>query len=253
MKTAITLLTQPSADALAETVARRWLDEIAAAREAGRPHTVALSGGRITTKFFAAVIAQNRDRRVAFDHVHFFWADERCVPPADPESNYRMASELLFTPLNIAEKQIHRLPGEADPAAAARAASSELSAIAPAGPAGLPVLDLVFLGMGEDGHVASLFPGASAEVLNCATPFLVIQNSPKPPPTRLSLGYATLAAARQIWALVSGAGKEQAFRDTLTTGQTPLRRVIESNPAVTIFTDLKIPADLPGQSLEIRA
>ena len=92
---------------------------------------------------------------------------------------------------------------------------------------GQPVLDLIFLGMGEDGHVASLFPDAPPEILNCAGPFLAIENSPKPPPRRISLSYAAIAAARQVWALVSGAGKEAALRESLRPGgRTPLARVI---------------------------
>jgi 6-phosphogluconolactonase len=230
-----------NAAALAETVAGLWLAEVAAARERGAPHCVALSGGRITPRFFAAVHAQNRARDRFYDRVHFFWADERCVPPTDPESNFRMASEGLLAPLHIAAGQIHRLRGEEEPEAAARAAAAELSGLAPANAAGLPVLDLVLLGMGEDGHVASLFPGAGAEVLNATAPFLVVRDSPKPPPVRLTLSYAALAAARQIWVLVVGAGKENALRDALSPdGQTPLHRVLALHPGTQIFTDLNL-------------
>jgi len=243
-KSAVALVS-PSADQLAAFVAGQWLDQVAVTQKKGSPHTVALSGGRITTKFFAAVTAQNLKRGISFEHVHFFWADERCVPATDPESNFRMAAEFLFNPLKISEGQIHRLKGELDPATAAREASAELLAAAPANPAGQPVLDLVFLGMGEDGHVASLFPGAGAEVLNCTTPFLAIHNSPKPPPTRLSLSYAALAAAKNIVVLASGAGKEAALQNSLAPGGlTPLGRVIAANSNTKIFTDLKLPAGL---------
>lgn len=243
MNASAKLITLPDAGQLTETIARLWLDEVAAARLKGLPHTVALTGGRSAGKFFDAVVAQNRGRNISFEHVHFFWGDERCVPPADAESNYRVAAELLLAPLRIAAHQIHRLQGEADPGTAAREASAELLSAAPANPSGQPVLDLVFLGIGEDGHVASLFPNAGADVLNCTTPFLVIRNSPKPPPTRISLSYATLAAARQIWVWATGASKEAALRDTLTAGTTPLARVMAANPNTKIFTDLKISVD----------
>ena len=236
----------PNADRLVEEVARQWLDLVAASAQDGAPHTVALSGGRSATKFFTSVVIQNRTRGVSFSNVHFFWADERCVPPTDPESNFKLASEVLFGPLEISASQIHRLKGEDAPETAAREASTELVRIAPANAAGQPVLDLVFLGMGEDGHIASLFPAAGAEVLNCTTPFLVIRNSPKPPPTRLSLSYATLAAAKNIWTLVSGAGKEGALHTTLTTGATPLGKVMASNPNTKLFTDLNVAVDLPN-------
>jgi 6-phosphogluconolactonase len=245
MNPSVDLLTLSDAGHMAETVAGQWLDEVAAARRQGLPHLVALTGGRSAGKFFDAVVTQNRERAISFEHVHFFWGDERCVPATDPESNYRVAAELLLAPLKIAPHQIHRLKGEADPETAAREASAELSSVAPANSASQPVLDLVFLGMGEDGHVASLFPNAGADVLNCTTPFLVIRNSPKPPPTRISLSYATLTAAKKIWVWAIGASKESALRNTLTTGQTPLGRVMASHPGIKIFTDLNISADLP--------
>ena len=86
-----------NADALAETVASQWLDEIAAPREEGLPFLVALSGGRITPKFFAAVVTQTRARGISFEHVHFFWADERCVSPTDPASNNFFRPTLSIT------------------------------------------------------------------------------------------------------------------------------------------------------------
>jgi len=165
------------ADALAQRVATLWLDEIAVAERAGKPHCVALSGGRITQKFFASAVEQARARKLSFGKVHFFWADERCLPPTDPESNFKMANERLFAPLKISESQIHRLRGEEVPEIAAKQASAELVKIAGLGPDGLPILDLIFLGMGEDGHVASLFPGKSAGT-DPKEIFSTCQNSP---------------------------------------------------------------------------
>ena len=89
------LISFASTDELARTVANAWLDEIESANRAGKTHCVALSGGRIAQKFFAATVEQAKTRAVSFAHVHFFWADERCVPPTDPESNFKLASELL--------------------------------------------------------------------------------------------------------------------------------------------------------------
>jgi 6-phosphogluconolactonase len=235
------LLSFASADALARAAAGAWLDEIEAANRAGKLHCVALSGGRITQKFFAETVAQAKVRGVSFEHCHFFWADERCLPPTDPESNFKLANDLLFTPLgNISEKQIHRLRGEDSPSAAVKIAESEVCRIAPQNQNGQPVLDLVLLGMGEDGHVASLFPNAGPEILNCATTFLAVDNSPKPPPKRISLSYAGIAAARQVWVLASGAGKEPALRESLSPkGDTPLARVIRSRP-VKIFSNINL-------------
>jgi 6-phosphogluconolactonase len=227
-------------DELALAVAGAWLDEIESANRAGKAHTVALSGGRITQKFFAATVEQARVRAVDFSRVHFFWADERCVPPGDPDSNFKMADELLLEPLKISAAQIHRLRGEAAPAEAVKSAEAELQKIIPAGKNNLPALDLIFLGMGEDGHVASLFPVTSFQFLDKSVPFLVVENSPKPPPTRISLSYKMIFTAKNIWILVSGAGKENAFRESIApNGQTPMAQVIQARKNTRIFSDLK--------------
>src|SRR5271163_3190939 len=147
------LISFASADELAARAASAWLDEIAAANHAARPHCVALSGGRIALTFFTSVVAQAKARKLSLGLVHFFWADERCVPPDDEESNFRAAHELLFAPLRINDAQIHRIHGVDSPEAAVKIAEAELHRNAPLNQNGQPVLDLIFLGMGEDGHV----------------------------------------------------------------------------------------------------
>ncbi|HSY44137.1 MAG TPA: 6-phosphogluconolactonase [Candidatus Acidoferrum sp.] len=225
-----------SPDELASAVATGWLDEIESAGRAGKTYCVALSGGRITHQFFTATVALNATRKVSFDCVHFFWADERCVPPSDPDSNFKMADELLFRPLKIVTDKIHRLRGEDPPPAAVKLAETELRRIAPTDNNQQPVFDLIFLGMGEDGHIASLFPNSPANIVDISVPFLVVENSPKPPPTRISLSYKTIFAAKNIWVLISGAGKAVALRESLLPdGKTPLARVIQMRP-VKIFS-----------------
>ncbi len=228
-----------SADELAQAAANAWLEEVESANRAGKNHCVALSGGRITQKFFTATVALAKAKNISFANVHFFWADERCLLPTDSESNFKMANELLFSPLKIAAEKIHRLRGEETLSAAVTLAESDLRAHAPKNANSQPVLDLVLLGMGEDGHVASLFPNATAEINNCVAPFLAVSNSPKPPLNRISLSYVALAAARQVWVLVSGQGKTEAFRESIKpAGQTPLARVIQSRNDVRIFSDI---------------
>jgi 6-phosphogluconolactonase len=202
--------------------------------------TVALSGGRISQRFFAAVVELALLSKISFTNAHFFWADERCVPPNDAESNFRVARELLLGPLKIADERIHRIRGEASPDFAAPEAEAEICRIAPLGEQGQPVLDLVFLGMGEDGHVASLFPGEPESVIASPAIYRAV-TATKPPPRRITLGYATIAAARQVWVLASGAGKESALRNSLApSGQTPLARVIKTRQRTRILTDIRI-------------
>jgi 6-phosphogluconolactonase len=126
------LLSFVSAEELAHAAASAWLDEIESANREGRVHCVALSGGRITQKFFAAVVEQTKSRKIVLECVHFFWADERCVPPTDAESNFKMANELLFAPLKISTAQIHRIRGEDSPEVAAKKAEAELRSVASA-------------------------------------------------------------------------------------------------------------------------
>lgn len=228
-----------TSDELSFSAAAAWLDGIEMANRAGQSHCVALSGGRITQKFFAATVEQGRARNVSFANIHFFWADERCLPPTDPESNFKMANELLFAPLNISAEKIHRLRGEDLPEAAVKNAEAELRRVVVLTKNRLPVLDLILLGMGEDGHVASLFPNATEATLNCVAPFLSVDNSPKPPLKRISLSYAAITVAKNVWALASGAGKEVAFRESIRLeGQTPLARVIRAHSGVKVFSDI---------------
>lgn len=225
---------------LANAVACAWLDEVATARRAGKAYCVALSGGRITLKLFAAVIEQVKARGISLAGVDFFWADERCVPPNDPESSFAAADKFFFQPLAITADKIHRIRGEGTPEDAAREAEAEVCRIAPLDTDGQPMLDLVLLGMGEDGHVASLFPGESEAAMADKSVYRVVRNSPKPPPVRISLGYPTIAAAHRVWVLASGAGKEAALRESLKPdGQTPLAQVLRSCPQARVFTDIR--------------
>jgi len=242
------LISFATAGKLAHAVASAWLDEITAANRTGKRHCVALSGGRIARKFFAAVVELVAVRNFGDGdtpslpaNVHFFWADERCVPPDDAESNFAIARKFLFAPLKIADAQIHRIRGEDSPEAAAKAASTEISKIAPVNENGQPVLDLIFLGMGKDGHVASLFPGESEMAAANKAVYRAVKNSPKPPQNRVTLGYAAMAAARQVWVLVSGTGKKTALHESLfCKNRTPLARVTQFRTCTKIFSDFPL-------------
>jgi 6-phosphogluconolactonase len=233
----------PGPDALVSAVASGWLDEIESANRAGKTHSVALVGGRITQKFFLSAVENAIARKISFAGVHFFWADERCVPPDDAESNFKLANDLLLRPLRIAPAQIHRLRGELPPGEAVAQANAELLGAVPS-ENGQPVLDLIFLSPGEDGHVASLFQNARFDPekdAKCNAPFIFVPDSPKPPPHRISLNYNAIAAAREVWVMASGAGKEDALKRSVNTeGQTSLGRVIKSRLMTKIFVDIPV-------------
>ena len=236
-----TLAVFPNDEALAAAVASTWLDSVAAAATTGTKHLVALSGGRSAKLLFAAVVAQAvAIPSLDLSPVAFFWADERCVPPDDPESNFRLARDFLLDPLGILEAQVHRILGEIEPEAAAAAATATLRRVANPPETAMPVLDLVLLGMGEDGHVASLFPGDEAALADHLSIFRPVRNSPKPPPNRVTLGLGAILAAREVWVLVTGAGKAPALRDALSPlGQTPLAQVIQHRQMTRIFSDVE--------------
>jgi 6-phosphogluconolactonase len=190
----------------------------------------------------AAAQALGAARQIRWNGVHFHWGDERCVPPEHADSNYKLAQTALLDPAGIALEQRHRLRGELPPEEAALLAESELARVTGTASGRVPVLDLVFLGMGEDGHVASLFPGAPESVVTSPR-WVIPVIGPKPPPQRLSLTFQVLAAAKEVWVLASGVGKEEALRESLRLGgSTPLAHLLSLRSHTRIMTDLPLPA-----------
>jgi len=190
-----------------------------AAREAiaarGR-FCVALAGGT-TPRGAYALLAEDDARRPAqclpWDKVHFFFGDERRVPPSNPDSNYRMAREALFARIAVPEANIHRIEAELEPKEAADQYQELLQTFFALGPGELPRFDLVLLGMGPDGHTASLFPGTQA--LD-ETSRLVVANWVERLRTfRITLTFPVLNHAAEVLFLVSGADKAEMLRNVL--------------------------------------
>ncbi|MDP6250486.1 MAG: 6-phosphogluconolactonase [Verrucomicrobiota bacterium] len=222
--------------ALAGHAAAQWLERLAK-HDAGRPFTVALSGGRIPRLLYDSVVELARPS--VFENVHFFWGDERVVPPTDNGSNFKHADDGLFRPLQIPPGQVHRVQTERSETEAVQLATDELLRFTNSQADGQPVIDLVFLGMGEDAHVASLFPG-DTEAIESRAVYRAVTGS-KPPPRRITLGYPALAASREVWVLASGEGKAEALRTSLAKGgDTPLARVLQSREHTEILTDFKL-------------
>jgi 6-phosphogluconolactonase len=203
-----------------------------------RRFTLAVPGGSVAEVFFPAL----RTAPIDWRGVDVFWVDERAVPPDSPESNYGLANRLWLAPAGVPTARVHRMaaePGELASAAAAYAAELAAAAGAP------PVLDYVLLGVGEDGHVASVFgrgtagwdvDGGSAE----AEPVAWTERSPKPPARRMTLSLATLARARRV--VVAGFGERKArLLEAVVRGESgaelPVRRVLEETGRAVVLME----------------
>ena len=170
---------------------------------------IAFTGGSTPLKVLALLATRDLD----WSGVTIALTDDRCVPDDHPASNFG---------------KIHAALG----ATAAR--FERLGQGAPVAP-----FDLVWLGMGEDGHVASLFPNAPASVVECETPYVAVRNAGKLPRQRISLSYAAIAAAAEVWVLVSGPGKEDVFWESFRPGsKTPLARILQLRRHTRIFTNI---------------
>lgn len=178
-----------------------------------RPFRVALAGGTTPQALYELLASAEYRNRVAWEQVSFFFGDERAVPPDHPDSNYRAADDALFRPLDISDKNIYRMKAEMpDLDAAAADYERELRAAFEGEP--VPSFDLIFLGMGPDGHTASLFPGspALAERKRLVVP---VTDAPKPPLRRFTLTIPVLNAAKLVLFMATGADKAQSLREVL--------------------------------------
>jgi 6-phosphogluconolactonase len=185
----------------------------AAVRERGR-FSVALSGGNTPRAVYSLLTSEHR--QLPWDRIHIFFGDERHVPPDHPDSNFRMASESLLSKVPIPEKNVHRIRTELEADAAAKEYEQELREFFQLIDHDWPRFDLIFLGLGEDGHTASLFPGskALAETSRKVTANWV----EKFQTSRITLTLPSLNHAAKVVFMVSGAGKAQILSEVLRPG-----------------------------------
>jgi ribose 5-phosphate isomerase len=199
------------ARAAAEHIVRSAGEAIAAR---GR-FVLALSGGSTPRAAYAGLALPPLAGGVDWERVHLVWGDERCVPPDHPDSNYRMAREILLDRVPIPPKQIHRIPGEPSPTAAAEGYERLLRSLV-----GESGIDLVLLGLGADGHTASLFPGRPAVRERVRW---VVADEAGDGGSRITLTPAAFDRARAVLFLVEGADKAETVREVLEGPKTPDR------------------------------
>nr|WP_269328958.1 6-phosphogluconolactonase [Kineosporia babensis] len=199
--------------ALANAAAARLITELVDAQAArGQAHIV-LTGGSNGGALLKAVAASPARDVVDWTRVDLWWGDERFLPAGDAERNETQAREYLLDALPLEPKRVHVMaPSDGtygdDVDAAAAAYAAELEA------AGNPAFDVLMLGVGPDGHVASLFPGHPGYAVTSGT-VIAVRESPKPPPVRISLTLGAIGNARQVWLLAGGEGKAEAVAGAL--------------------------------------
>ncbi len=202
----------------AEGCARR-VEEVLAERLAMAPRAaVAVSGGSTPKPMFEAL----RGARLDWSRIHWFWVDERCVGPDDPESNYHMTRVALLDSARVPEANVHRIPGEIrPPKEAAGAYERTIREFFGIEKGGMPEFDLIHLGFGPEGHTGSLFPGDP--LLEDRRGIAAAVRTPKPPPDRVTLLPGVILAARRIVVLGGGADKAGVVRQVLGDGSDPMQ------------------------------
>lgn len=202
---------------------------------------VALPGGSVASAFFPMLAGLPID----WTRIEIFWIDERAVPPDHPDSNFGLASKLLLVPARVPAPRVHRMHGELpDLDQAARRATDELKAIA----GDPPHLDLALVGVGDDGHVASIFPSrpgdhagsfVDARSTKAEPPVIAVYDSPKPPARRLTMALSVLANASLIVIAAFGESKAGVMRRALNHGEvaTPVAELLRRAPSSLVLLD----------------
>ncbi len=200
---------------MAEKMSGMLTDMINSHGEKAGPFTIALSGGSTPVLFFS-VLAGHFGSQADWSKVHFFWVDERCVAPDHHDSNYRMAKEALFDSISIPSENIHRIRGEAEPESEVLRYAVEMAGVCLI-KNGLPVFDLIILGLGEDGHTASIFPGTEAVAdkgIACMT-----TTHPVTRQMRISLTMPVINNAAHISFMVTGRNKAGIVSEIMQPGE----------------------------------
>ncbi|MEU4389740.1 6-phosphogluconolactonase [Kribbella sp. NPDC023855] len=224
------ILINRDAEGLAHAVAARLITKLVDVQSSGRVAQVVLTGGRVAAVVYRAVAESPARSAIDWRRVEFWWGDERFLPEGDPERNDTQAWDALLSHVDVDPALVHVMPADTGQGAEAAAAAYAETLAAAAGPRdgavdgeadgpafgdGVPAFDVLMLGVGPDGHVASLFPDNPARIVVDKST-VAVHDSPKPPPTRVSLTFPALANARETWFVVSGEDKADAVAGALS-------------------------------------
>lgn len=211
----VEVLRHPDALALAQAASARLITTLVERQAAAGSASLCLTGGRIGTAVLAAVASNPARDSVDWANVDIWWGDERYLPAGDPERNETGARADLLDHVGIDPSRVHAMPtpagsGDDVDAAAQMYADALAAATRPDDHGAAPSFDVCLLGIGPDGHVASIFPGMPAvhDTRSCTA----VRGAPKPPPTRITLTFPSIQGAKEVWILASGAEKASAVR-----------------------------------------
>jgi 6-phosphogluconolactonase len=212
----------PSAAELAEAIALRFLQLAFSTQEAG-DFSVIMGGGRTPKLINKEIVRFSHAGSIKIDwrRVYIYFSDERCAPPDHADSNYKLILETLIQPLAIPATNVHRIKGEIDPAKAAADYHRQLSLFGTAGTHDLPVFDLALLGMGPDGHTASLFPHAKA--LEEENRFAVFSGTGPEGWNRVTVTLPVFNATKNVWLTAAGIEKSHAVEQLIKGNYNPLQ------------------------------
>lgn len=216
-----TVLVHRDPDELAAAVAARLVTRLVDVQSARGSASLVLTGGSIARTTYAALAASPARDAVDWRRLDVWFGDERFLPAGDPERNETLARESLLDRVAVDAGRVHAMPASDGPdgddpeAAAARYADELARAARPEDHAAAPAFDVLLLGVGPDGHIASLFPEKPA-LYEAERTVVAVRGSPKPPPTRISLTLPTIQGAREVWAVVAGEDKAAAVTMALS-------------------------------------
>ena len=243
----ITYRISPTPAEVAKAAAQLFTTAVINAVSARGVARVAISGGTTPKAMFGLLAAEPFASQVPWDKLDLFWVDERCVPPDNADSNYRMTKEALLSKVPLPADRIHRMEGEFAPeVAAARYESTIRNAFRLEG-AETPTFDLILLGMGDDGHTASLFP--HTEGLNDLTHIVIANHVPQKDTWRITLTSPVLNQGREVAFLIEGAAKAQVLHDVFLgpfqPDTYPSQIIRPASSRLTLLLDSAAAAKLP--------
>lgn len=232
-------------EALAHEAAQRFAHQALDAVESRGRFSVALSGGSTPGALYRLLAEEPYRGQIPWEQVYLFWGDERCVPPDGPGSNYHLADEALISRVPIPSENVQRVRGELEPQSAARAYAKALYDFF-CGPRAR--FDLVLLGLGNDGHTASLFPGSAALQETERLAISVEAHYQDRPAHRVTLTLPAINTARQVTFLVNGSAKAGIVQAVLEgpAGRLPAQQIRPTAGALTWLLDAAAAAQLTG-------